>query len=590
MRCPVAIAGLLLTVFAAPPFAQAPKCQLVRVAEWEVKIQSGLPIIEGAINGKPIGVLLDTGAFASLITKNAASRLGLTLRGARAESMIGIGGESDVSVAFIEELYIGGSVRNNYRVRVAAERPIRGVDFILGDDFFQGWDLEFDYAKGVVRLFQPRNCKDAPLAYWDRNAPFVPMEDEQKVVLPVAVNGRAARALLDSGASSSVISMPFAAKLGITTGSPGVVASSCSGGIGAGLVNTWVAPFDSVAVGDEVIRNAKLEMANLIPELVNISPEVILGTDFLRTHRVLVSRSQRRVYFTYAGGQVFPATPRLECDDRVMGKSVKEAMAVYDEAIKAAPEDVKALLGRGVLRLRANDVKGALVDLDAVLRLQPRNVVALASRAEARAGLRDYDGAIADVDAAIANGMRTSDMFVERAHLMAAKGDPAGALKDFESALTLDPRSGGALRSRAWLHFGAGRFEEAERDFGAASRSEPHEFDALWIAVSRLRRGADARAGLEQGIAKAKPEGWPATVMALLLERIDFDAAMAVAAAGGKERKGRECEARYYAAERLIAQKSLGEARGLLEKARDECPRDYIEYREAVAELSKFPP
>jgi lipoprotein NlpI len=78
--------------------------------------------------------------------------------------------------------------------------------------------------------------------------------------------------------------------------------------------------------------------------------------------------------------------------------------------------------------------------------------------------------------------------------------------------------------------------------------------------------------------------------MALLLERTNFDAAMAVAAAGGKERKGRECEARYYAAERLIAQKSLGEARGLLEKARDECPRDYIEYREAVAELSKLPP
>ncbi|HSW83901.1 MAG TPA: aspartyl protease family protein [Usitatibacter sp.] len=590
MRCPVAIAGLLLTVFAAPAFAQAPKCQLVRVAEWEVKFQNGLPIIEGAINGKPIGVLLDTGAFASLITKDAASRLGLALRGARAESMIGIGGESDVHVAFIEELYIGGSIRNNYRVRVGAERPIRGVDFILGDDFFQSWDLEFDYPKGVVRLFQPRNCKDAPLAYWDRNAAFVPMEDEQKIVLPIAVNGRAARALLDSGASSSVISMPFAAKLGITTGSPGVAASSCTGGVGAGLVDTWVAPFDSVTVGDEVIRNAKLEMANLIPELVNISPEVIFGTDFLRTHRVLVSRSQRKVYLTYAGGQVFPATPRLECDDRVRGKGVKEAIAVYDEAIAAAPEDVKALLGRGVLRLHANDVKGALADFNTVLRLQPRNGVALASRAEARARLRDFDGAIADVDAAIANGMRTSAMFVERAHLVAAKGDDAGALKDFESALALDPRSGAALRSRAWLHFGAGRFEEAERDFAAASGSQPHELDAMWIAISRLRRGADPRVGLEQGIAKAKPESWPSTLMALLLERIDFDAAMAVAAAGGKERKGRECEARYYAAERLLAEKKPSDARGLLEKARDDCPRDYIEYREALMELSKLPP
>jgi lipoprotein NlpI len=269
---------------------------------------------------------------------------------------------------------------------------------------------------------------------------------------------------------------------------------------------------------------------------------------------------------------------------------VKEAIAVYDAAIAAAPEDVKALLGRGVLRLRADDAKGALADFDTVLRLQPRNGFALASRAEARARLRDYDGAIADVDAAIANGMRTSDMFVERAHLMAAKGDPAAALKDYELALMLDPRSGSALRSRAWLHFGAGRFEDAERDFAAASRSEPHELDAVWIAISRLRRGADARAGLEQGIVKAKSEGWPSTVMALLLERIDFAAAMTVAAAAGKERKGRECEALYYAAQRLIAHKNAGEARELFEKARDECPRDYIEYREAVAELSKLPP
>jgi len=406
----------------------------------------------------------------------------------------------------------------------------------------------------------------------------------------VKVNGRAARALLDSGASSSVISMPFAAKLGITRSSPGVAASSCSGGIGAGLVQTWVAPFESVAVGDEVIRNAKLEMSNLIPELVNISPEVILGTDFLRTHRVLVARSQRKVYFTYAGGQVFPAAPRLECDDRVMGKSVKEAMAVYDEAIAARPEDIRSLLGRGALRLRADDVKGALADLDTVLRLQPGNGVALAARSEARARQKDYEGAIADVDAAIANGMRTSDMYLERAHLSAAKGDEATALKDFEAALALDPRSGPALRSRAWLHFRAGRFEDAERDFAAASQSEPHGFDPLWIAISRVRRGADERAGLEQGIAKAKAEAWASTLMTLLLERIDFDAAMVVAAEGGKERKGRECEVRYYASQRLIAQKKTAEARTLLERVRDDCPRDYIEYAEGLSELAKLAP
>ena len=36
---------------------------------------------------------------------------------------------------------------------------------------------------------------------------------------------------------------------------------------------------------------------------------MLLGYDFLRSHRVLVAHSQRRIYFTYNGGPVFVRTP-----------------------------------------------------------------------------------------------------------------------------------------------------------------------------------------------------------------------------------------------------------------------------------------
>jgi hypothetical protein len=65
---------------------------------------------------------------------------------------------------------------------------------------------------------------------------------------------------------------------------------------------------------------------------------------------------------------------------------------------------------------------------------------------------------------------------------------------------------------------------------------------------------------------------------------------MKIAGTDPKLRKGQVCEARYYVAEYLIAQKKPAEARGLLEKARDECPRDYVEYFEAVAELGRLGP
>ncbi len=34
-------------------------------------------------------------------------------------------------------------------------------------------------------------------------------------------------------------------------------------------------------------------------------PDMLLGADFLRSHRVLLAMSQRRLYYTYYGGKVF---------------------------------------------------------------------------------------------------------------------------------------------------------------------------------------------------------------------------------------------------------------------------------------------
>jgi hypothetical protein len=40
-----------------------------------------------------------------------------------------------------------------------------------------------------------------------------------------------------------------------------------------------------------------------------------MGADFLRAHRVLIARSQRKMYFTYAGGTVFPSEPFKGCNN-----------------------------------------------------------------------------------------------------------------------------------------------------------------------------------------------------------------------------------------------------------------------------------
>ena len=586
-----ALAALLAALALPSLAADPPKCRLVRLAEWPVRLQRGLPIAEGSINGKKVGVLLDTGAYASIITKATAERLDLIMRGTP-EMMVGIGGMSRVFVTHIEELRVGDAVvTKGLRVRVGGERPIPGVDLILGQDVFKSVDVEFDYANGVVRLFTPMDCKGVFLAYWDPNALQVPMEDERHVFVPLKVNGRVARAMIDSGASTSIVSLYFAGKVGITPDTPGVVPSSCSYGVGAETMHSWVARFDTVALAEETIRDPRLRVADYTTDMFNVRggvSDVILGTDFLKAHRMLVSRSQDKVYFSYTGGQIFPATPALDCDDRQKGKDVKEALAAYAQAIADNPKDTKALLNRAILLVRQDDAKGALADLDAAIRIEPGNAVAFSTRAGVRASIKDFDGAIADTDAAIANGMHTAQMYGTRAMLRRAQGDYARAIEEYGEALKLDPHDQAALRTQGRYLFQAGRFEAAESNFTTLLAIRPNGSDTIWLSLSRARRGLDGRAALEQGLAKLKDGEWPAPVILHLLGRLDREALDTAASLDEKKRKGQECEAHFYLAERFIADGRRADARALLETAKEQCPRNSAEHEAALVELANL--
>ena len=133
----------------------------------------------------------------------------------------------------------------------------------------------------------------------------------------VAVNGRPMLALLDTGATASALSMSEAARLGVTTKTPGAATAGCSVGIGRKPVDYWSGPFESFAIGNEVIRNPTLRFADVLSDtgpFANV-PRMVLGVDFLRAHRVYVARSQRKFYFTYTGGTVFPVDATKGCQD-----------------------------------------------------------------------------------------------------------------------------------------------------------------------------------------------------------------------------------------------------------------------------------
>jgi clan AA aspartic protease (TIGR02281 family) len=330
---PARIARAILVLLACPlACAAAPRvdCRLVEVASWPVRLERNLPVTAGAINGERVGVMIDTGSAATIVTKTAAARLGLATR-TTSERMAGIGGDSRLLVTRLNELRVGDMVRADLRVHVAGERPIPGVDVILGEDFLRAVDVEFDYAKQAVRLFRAEACESgAWLAYWDKGAQVLPIAYESgSIRVPVAVNGREASAMVDSGAANTMVSLELAYGVGVTRDAPGVHAASCAAGIGAGVLPSWVGRFDSLRLGAETIRNPRLAFADFAfgddPPWVRApqvsysrrSPDLLLGADFLRTHRVLVANSQDRLYFTYLGGTVFPESPAGGCSERL---------------------------------------------------------------------------------------------------------------------------------------------------------------------------------------------------------------------------------------------------------------------------------
>ncbi len=327
-RCIFAAAAAAIGLAqAASAAAEAGKCKVARIAEWPLRTEQYRPVLDGAINGRKIGILIDTGADISLVHRSAATRLGLT-RYRTGGRFFGIGGETHAESVHIDEFRLGQGVRKNWEVLVAGEGSFSDdVAVLLGDDYFQQVDVEFDLAHNAVRLYETKDCEGVSLAYWATEpAGEVPIEAGSRIRLTVAINGKPVRAQLDSGVGYSMLSKADAARLGVTPESPGVVAGGCVRGLGEKQADSWFGQFESFAIGNERIRNPRIRFADLwrhttytetgsrVPNRFAGHPDLLLGADFLRAHRVLVARSQRKMYFTYAGGTVFPGKPGKGCN------------------------------------------------------------------------------------------------------------------------------------------------------------------------------------------------------------------------------------------------------------------------------------
>jgi predicted aspartyl protease len=313
-------AGILALVLASSAHAN---CKILQVAEWPVSYAYNRPLIQGKINGHPVKILIDTGSAVSSVWESAISGLGLQPEELPNPNvkLFGAGGEARVRLTPVNELEVGAFKARKLKLAVLGSGGSKhDEDMLLGNDFFSHMSTEFDIAHGVIRLLEPQGCAAEDLAYWSRAynlAELLPTREEDPAIrVDVLMNGKHVSALLDSGAPVSSLDSASAERLGVkpAAGTKGPVGSAT--GVAEKSFETWLGTVQTVTIGDETIRNVHLEVADMfgkdkfkstgsrIGQEV-IEEKMLLGFDFLLSHRVVVVPELHAMVFTYNGGPLF---------------------------------------------------------------------------------------------------------------------------------------------------------------------------------------------------------------------------------------------------------------------------------------------
>lgn len=449
-------AAAMLASFACAGAAAA-KCTLLKLVDLPITMVGLEPRAPAKINGQPVTFVLDSGAFYSSINPAKADQLHLT-RHPLFLDLEGVAGQADVSKTWVKSFSLEGFEWKNVQFIVASDASTDDVVGLLGQNVLSIVDVEYDFSHGAVRLFVPADCGVESLAYWSggrvvSSMPISTIDPDNPHTMGVAyINGARINVTFDTGATTSIISRSAAARAGVKLDGPGVTELGRVSGMGAATMRTWLAPVASFKIGDEEIRNAKIQIGELNDRL---DTDMLLGADFFISHRIFVSNKQRRLYFTYEGGPVFSLkgqTLERQADNSLKPVEVKPS---DDE-----PASADAYARRGASRQTQNDLDGALKDMTRAIELAPQEARYYKLRASLHLDRDRVDLAISDLDAALKLTPDDAPALAERGALKVGDND-AGAQIDLDAANRLTPKGSDLQLKLARAYTDVGRYDQA---------------------------------------------------------------------------------------------------------------------------------
>lgn len=301
-----------LSIGAASPAAAA-ACTSSIVGQMKFEFVRGRPVVSGTVDGKPARFLLALGNPWNFINANAVARL--SLKPVNEHGWDAYSGRKAIALQSTRAPFDLGGLRVGSAQFLIdpTNEGWDGLDGGLGDITFEGYEVEVDPTAGVVRLISTKNCKDASLAYWPGVISVAPFRSwAEGSTTEVAVNGRHLTARISTSAPTSFLALESLRTIGADRADLSAAEALPDG------EPSWFLPVESFAIGEESIQSTRLRVSDIngdkptetetgsrIEQPVIARWQMILGSDFFSSHRVLLSASQNRLYITYLGGGVF---------------------------------------------------------------------------------------------------------------------------------------------------------------------------------------------------------------------------------------------------------------------------------------------
>jgi predicted aspartyl protease len=295
----------LLTACSVLPMAacaaQAPSgCSAAQVGSVPMRIERGALIVPVALNRLPVLMVLDTGAERTILEPDVAHELGFHENPAKLSRLYGVGGimpaRPDVTVP---ELVFGDLRFADLDVAVG-DAPLHGpgtpVAGLVGADVFGPLDMDFDFARGQLALYQGSACGGEPLT-WNQQTQRIPTyRHGHLTVVDVSLDGAKLTAVIDTGATRSVVLASAAERIGLPTDYMLNVPGSAGEGIGDLPMGMHVHRFGELRIGstvfvDPILAVGERSMGDL---------DMLIGLDLLRLRRMWLSADGHGIYFRRA--------------------------------------------------------------------------------------------------------------------------------------------------------------------------------------------------------------------------------------------------------------------------------------------------